>query len=522
MKSSSLTVLSEPTGSSGCSSGGCTPSVGAGVEVALNLSASPGTVDATAFTGRAAVVTLGCAKNQVDTEVMIGVLKNAGYEIVTDLALADVALVNTCGFLQSAVKESVSAILDVAEYKQKGRLRTLIVAGCAVERYRKELKQNLPEADVFVTLEDLLKVGDAAREGASAELDELLNRSGRPYFLYDDTMPRVLGSRAHMAYVKVSEGCDRPCTFCIIPKIRGAMRSRSVASVVREVSALGVQGVQEVNLVAQDLTSYGRDLKGPSLVDLLQALDAARAVPWVRLLYAYPIGVDERLLDAISTLPSVCKYLDIPLQHSSERVLKAMKRPVGRFSPRSIVEFIRARAPEVHIRTTFIVGFPGETDEDIADLQRFISEGHFSSVGIFTYSAEEGTPAAAMGDQISEKEKKKRRDLLMRAQQRVVSERLSALVGSVIPVLVEGSHEDTDLLLVGRAGFQAPEVDGSVIINDLEGSQGGLEDLSGCVGSIVNVRITEVAGYDIIGCVVPDGAERRESGDPLGAVVSSS
>ncbi len=482
-----------PDAQKGCSS-----------SVALNITKADYALHPEAYVGRAAVVTLGCAKNQVDSEVMIGVLRNTGYEIVSDIAQADVAIVNTCGFLQSAVKESINSILDVAEYKEKGRLRKLIVAGCAVERYREELKKSLPEVDSFITLEDILRVGDAAKGEADSEIASLLSRSGRPYFLYDETMPRQLSTQRHTAYVKISEGCNRPCTFCIIPKIRGEIRSRTVASIVREAVSLGAQGVREINLVAQDLTAYGKDLKGPDLAALLKALDDSRAVQWVRLLYAYPIGVTDELLDAISNLPSVVEYLDIPLQHSSEAVLKEMKRPLGKFSPRKVVEHIRERSPHIKIRTTFIVGFPGETEADVDDLEQFISEGNFASVGIFTYSPEEGTPSALMENQVSEKAKKSRRDRLMKAQQKVVVANLQEYVGKTIDVLVEGAHEETDLLLTGRARFQAPEVDGSVIINDVRGEIGeegeGLSRVP--VGQIAKVEITEVAGYDLVGTLV--------------------
>jgi len=442
------------------------------------------------FRGRAAVVTLGCAKNQVDSEVMLGVLRNRGYEIVSDLSTADVAVINTCGFLESAIRESLDCILEVSEYKTKGRLRRLIVAGCLVERFKSDLHAELPEVDSFITTDDLLKVGEVA-DGAAAIL---LDKAARPYFLYDDTMPRYLSSRGHSAYVKVAEGCNRPCTFCIIPKIRGAMRSRPIESVVREVVELGAQGVREINLVAQDLTSYGRDLKAGGLTELLQRLDESRAVAWIRLLYAYPIGIDAELLRAIADLPSVCEYLDLPLQHASERVLRDMQRPVGRYAPRSIVELIRTTAPELKLRTTFIVGFPGEQESDVDELEAFIRAGHFSSVGVFTWSPEPGTPAHDMPNQVSEEVKQARRERIMLAQQEVNEGWLQSLIGSTIEVLVEGAHEETELLISARARFQAPEVDGTVIINDI--ADGAEAPLPGTIGS---VEITETAGYDLIG-----------------------
>ncbi len=449
-----------------------------------------------AFQGRAAIVTLGCAKNQVDSEVMLGVLEKSGFEIVSSIAEADVAVINTCGFLESAVQESINATLEAAEYKTKGRLRRLIVAGCAVERYRDELVKSLPEVDDFLLTSELLTVGAVAAQGGEARL---LDDMGRPYFLYDDTMPRKLASKQHMAYVKVAEGCNRPCTFCIIPRIRGEMRSRPVQSIVDEVAALGADGVREVNLVAQDLTSYGTDREGERLVDLLQALNARNSVQWIRLLYSYPIGIDETLLRAMVELPTVCNYLDLPLQHASESVLKRMKRPVGRYATKEIVRFIREKAPELTLRTTFIVGFPGETEADVDELVTLVSEGHFGSVGVFTYSSERGTPAAEMDGQVPKRVKEARRNRVMAAQQRVLEERLAGYIGTTLPVLVEGTHDDTDLLLVGRTSFQAPEVDGVVLINDVAGIEGMGEVTP---GNIYLVEITEVAGYDLVGRIV--------------------
>jgi ribosomal protein S12 methylthiotransferase len=276
------------------------------------------------------------------------------------------------------------------------------------------------------------------------------------------------------------------------------MRSRSIESITREVQALGAQGVREINLVAQDLTAFGGDTGGGKLVDLLRSLDASAAVNWIRLLYAYPVGVDDELLRAIVELPRICNYLDVPLQHSSERVLKAMKRPVGRFGSLRFVEYVRATAPEIKLRTTFIVGFPGETEEDIQDLESFVAEGHFESVGVFTYSPEQGTDAFDMPDQLSEKEKRARRDRVMLAQQKVRVARNQEYIGKELDVLVEGPHEETDMLLSGRTYFQAPEVDGNVLINDVvEGLQGQVP-----AGYLGRVEITEISGYDLVGTLV--------------------
>ncbi len=459
----------------------------------MNSMSSGAELEADSFQGRAAVITLGCAKNQVDSEVMLGVLKKSGYEIVSDVARADIAIVNTCGFLQSSVKESIDCILEVAEHKQSGQLRKLIVAGCLVERYLADLKKTLPEVDSFITIDDLLKVGEVADGSVSISLD----RAARPYFLYDERMPREISTGKHTAYIKVSEGCNRPCTFCIIPKLRGGMRSRTIESIVSEVKSLSAGGIKEFNLIAQDLTSFGTDRKDGNLSALLCALDQAGDARWIRLLYSYPIGIDKELLDTIVESRSIVEYLDLPLQHSSDKVLKEMKRPLGRYSPRSIVEFIRSTQPSIHLRTTFIVGFPGETEEDVDDLEQFILDGHFTNVGIFTYSPEEGTPSALMDKQIPEGEKKARRARLMEAQQYVVQKRAEQYIGQEIEVLVDGPHADTELLISARARFQAPEVDGTVLINDIQCGDKAIDP-----GVIGTVKITETAGYDLVGTLV--------------------
>lgn len=454
-----------------------------------------GMVPASQFKGRAAVVTLGCAKNQVDSEVMLGVLRNTGYEIVSEVERADVAIVNTCGFLESAVQESIDCILDIAELKESGQLRKLIVAGCAVSRYRGDIREALPEVDSFVSLDDILNIGSVA----SSDATDLFGEAARPYFLYDETTPRELSSLPHTAYVKISEGCNRPCTFCIIPTIRGAFRSRTIDSVVSEVVSLGSRGVREINLVAQDLTAFGSDRKGEGIVDLLRALDDSQSVDRIRLLYAYPVGISDELLDAIVELPRICTYLDLPLQHASESILRAMKRPVGRFATRPLVEHMRSRQPKIALRTTFIVGFPGETEKDIVELESLVAEGHFASVGVFAYSAEEGTPAFQLKDQVPERLKEERRNRIMEAQRKVVEAQNAERIGNIYPVLIDGPHEDSDLLLTGRTSFQAPEVDGIVIINDAQCDPTALVP-----GSIWPVEITEIAGYDLVGSALSE------------------
>jgi len=471
---------------------------------AASVMAEPG------FAGNVLMVTLGCAKNLVDSEVMLGAMRARGFRPIDEPEHADVIVVNTCAFLQSAVEEGIDRILEMSRYKETGRCRRLIVAGCMVERYRKDLESSLPEVDRFVSTDELLSV---AEEGATG--DSTFEEARRPYFLYDEGMPRLRSTLSHTAYIKVSEGCDRPCSFCIIPKIRGSFRSRSVESVIQEGRMLIQDGVREINLVAQDLTAYGSDLTGKKnsdeLLRLLSGFDLLHRETnsefWVRLLYAYPIGVNEALIRAILESPVVCNYLDLPLQHISGPVLKRMNRPLGERGTRGLIEQIRTIAPELALRTTFIVGFPGETEEDIQSLEQFVSEGHFTHAGVFTYSQEQEAKSFHFPDQIEEEEKQDRRRRIMEAQQRVVSERFErSMIGRTIRVLVDDLHPETDLLLSGRTPWQAPETDGEIIINELPESllreDGEGYDFSRVQGRFTDVEITESAGYDLVGKLI--------------------
>ena len=451
--------------------------------IALNIKSSKKLDDASESV---ACVTLGCAKNQVDSEIFLGSVLNAGYKVVTELSDADYIIVNSCGFLGDAMKESIDAVLEATDYKKNGKLKKLILAGCMVSRYGIEKMQELfPEVDAFLSTDDILRLPEVLSGNTISDSPK--------GFLYDDTMPRVISSGKHTAYVKIADGCTRPCAFCMIPKIKGPTRSRRSDSIIREIQMLGEQGVKEVNLIGQDLTAYGIDNHEIPLAQLLRKIDACKAVPWVRLLYAYPIGATEELLNTIVELPSVCNYFDVPLQHASETVLQRMRRPVGQYAPRRLVEWIKTKFPQIHLRTTFIVGYPGETEEEFAELEKFVSEGYFDCVGVFAFSQEEGAPASDLPDQLPENIKENRRERLMLLQQKVLEKRLKSLIGESFEVLIDGYHEETDLLLVGRTRFQAPEVDGSVIIND---SDIDMEQLK--AGSLVRVEITECAGYDLI------------------------
>ncbi len=483
MANSHLVVL----GDKSCDSG----------EIRNALPATPS--KAAEFSGNVCFVTLGCAKNQVDSEIMLGAFRKKGFRAVPDPEQAEVIVVNTCAFLQSAVKEGIDRILELARFKEEGRCRRLVVAGCMVERYRDELQKEFPEVDRFVSTDELL---DVAEEGSTTAA--CLDGARRPYFLYDETMPRMLSTGSHFAYVKISEGCNRPCSFCIIPKIRGSFRSRARASIVEEARELIENGVKELNFVAQDLTAYGSDFETnrgvrSELPELLNEISLLPGDFWVRLLYAYPIGVTEELITQIVSSPRICNYLDLPLQHISNGVLKRMNRPLGEKGTRNLIEMIKKIAPDLHLRTTFIVGFPGETKEDVEILSRFVSEGYFTHVGVFSYSQEEEAKSFHFENQVEKAEREERRSQVMLAQQAVVEKHLSAYLGKSIQVLVEGAHSDTDLLLVGRSEWQAPETDGEVIINDFNEvwkEEGQVEKLQGSFGT---VEITEVAGYDLVG-----------------------
>jgi ribosomal protein S12 methylthiotransferase len=459
------------------------------------------------FAGNVTLVTLGCAKNEVDSEVMLGALSRRGFRAVGDPKLADLIVVNTCAFLESAVQEGIDVILEMSELKKTARCRKLVVAGCMVERYRDKLQQSMPEVDRFVSTDELLTIAD------DSTTEECLSEARRPYFLYDESMPRVR-SATHSSYIKIAEGCNRPCAFCIIPKIRGEFRSRSMESVVAEATLLLEDRVKEINLIAQDLTSFGVDrvrtnlkLSSP-LTELLRELEALDKISdefWVRLLYAYPIGVNEELIKVIRDSKHIAKYLDMPLQHISHNVLKQMRRPLGEVSTRKLIEEIRRTAPEIALRTTFIVGFPGETEEDIASLELFVKEGHFRHVGVFPYSDESESVAFGFEGKVPKTEIKRRLDRIMQAQQQIVAKNHTSYVGKELRVLIDGSHAESDMLLSARSEWHAPETDGEIIINDFadrfRDGEGDV-DVTQFHGKFATARITEVAGYDLVGEIV--------------------
>jgi len=449
------------------------------------------------------LVSLGCPKNLVDGEVMLGRLQGAGYELVADAREADVVVVNTCAFVDRARQESVDAILEMAREKETGRAKRLVVTGCLSQRYDGELRREIPEIDATLgtgQVEDIVR----AVSGEGTSLADA--PPGLPTWVYDHTAPRVLATPPWLAYVKISEGCDYTCSFCIIPTLRGRHRSRNVEDVVAEARALAARGVREVVLVAQDSTRYGLDHGiRDGLAYLLRRLSRIDGIRWIRVLYAYPATLSDPILDAIAAEPKVVKYVDIPLQHASEAVLRRMKRPTGKGSLGEMIRRIRDRVPGVAVRTSFIVGFPGETEADFEELLSFVEAEEFDNVGVFTFSDEEGTTSFDLPDRVPARVKERRRRKLLSAQKRISARRNRARVGERIEVLVEGTHPDTDLLLRGRTAGQAPEIDGQVLIND-----GTAE-----AGSFVTCEVTEGHAYDLVARVV--GGEDRGNAGPRAA-----
>jgi ribosomal protein S12 methylthiotransferase len=440
-------------------------------------------------------VSLGCPKNLVDSEVMMGHLKQNGYQITADAADAETVVVNTCGFIDSAKKESIEAILEAARLKTEGHAKRLIVAGCLVERYRDELKAEMPEVDAFIgtnQINDILTVCDPRTNTRSLPVIPLGNQSAT--YLYDESTPRVLATPSHYAFVKIAEGCDRPCAFCFIPQMRGHFRSRRFGSIVAEAHQLAEEGVKEIILVAQDSSRYGEDLgKQDALARLLRELARVDGIGWVRVMYTYPTHISDAFLDVLAEEPSAVKYLDMPLQHASQNVLKRMKRGGNRKSLERLIERVRRRVPGIAVRTTFITGFPGETEQDFEELLAFVKSVEFDRVGVFTYSDEEGTPAFELDDKGSGRTAARRRTALMKEQARISRRKNKARVGEVVRVLFEGESKESELLWQGRMETQAPDIDGCVLINDVP------DGMLPSPGDFVNVEITEAHEHDLIG-----------------------
>jgi len=437
------------------------------------------------------LISLGCPKNTADSELMLGALVRAGFEVTMDPQQAQVLLVNTCAFIEPAKKESIDAILGAAEVKKNGTGKRLVVAGCLSQRYGSELREQFPEVDIFVGTGNFLDLPELLRRSERPELRPI-PYTGAAHLLPSAEAPRIRTGDPFSAYLKVSEGCDHRCAFCIIPRIRGRHESRPLDDVVQESERLAASGVREINLIAQDLTAYGRDLKPrASLAALLRRLAPIDGIRWIRLLYCYPNFVTDELLAAIESLEKVVNYIDMPLQHADDAMLRAMKRERSADALRRLLERVRAAIPGVALRTSFIVGFPGETDAAFAALVDFVREQKFDRVGVFTYSREENTAAHGLADQVAEGVKRRRRAELMEVAAQISLEKNRGLVGREIEVMVEGAAPGRATRLRARTSAQAPEIDGMVLLS------GEAEP-----GEIVRARIERATTYDLHGRII--------------------
>src|SRR5581483_6737558 len=463
-------------------------------------------------------VSLGCPKNLVDSEVMMGMLQQVGAQLTPNAEDADVIVVNTCSFIETAQQESVNAILEMARHKGDGRARKLVVAGCLVERFREEIRKNIPEVDAVVGTGELENISAATgivpASGPASPFRILTSRpegdiratqgrfsreawdgaiSDLPNYLYDEATPRVLTTPGYTAYIKIAEGCDHPCSFCIIPQIRGKFRSRRFESVIAEAERLARSGVREITLIGQDTTCYGEDfgLKD-GLALLLEKLAKIEELRWIRFLYAYPNKITGRLLHTIAAHEKICSYIDVPLQHASASVLKRMKRGGGSDVFLRSIEKMRKTIPDLILRTAFIVGFPGETEREFEELSEFVRAVEFDWMGCFGYSDQEGAGAFSLEEKLSPREIERRRKHLMQIQRRISKRKKQLHVGQAYDFVLEGPSEESELLLQGRTPMHAPEIDGKVLINDMP------EDLKPRPGEFYRCEITEAHDYDLI------------------------
>jgi len=462
------------------------------------------------------LISLGCPKNLVDSEVMLGLAQEAGHELTRDPEGADVLVVNTCAFIDKAKQESIDAILEMARHKKDGAATRLIVTGCLAERYRDDLRKEIPEIDAVLgtgEVPDIVKaIGGPAQDvrlkpdatnvatnvaplqffRAASPEPRVPSPGSLPTYIYDADTPRMLATPRHYAYIKVAEGCDYKCAFCIIPKLRGAYRSRPEDSIVREAESLAARGVKELLLISQDTTFYGIDRQERgALARLLRRLDKVPGLEWIRLLYLYPTTIDDQTLAAMAECEHVCKYIDLPLQHASDPVLQRMKRPGTRQKYDRLLNHIRETVPGVALRTTFIVGFPGETAADLEALESFVRDHAFDHVGVFTYSHEEGTSAFTLANDVPQRVKSKRRDRIMSLQKRLVTARQRRRVGERARLLVDGPAGEHELVLKGRLSSQAPDIDASVYLTECDPSQF-------TPGEFADVEIVGARDYDLI------------------------
>ncbi len=441
-------------------------------------------------------VSLGCPKNLVDTEIMVGTLMKQGYEVTANENEADTVIVNTCGFIEDSKAESIDTILKMAELKKEGQLKKLVVAGCLTQRYKDDLVTGLPEADLFVGSGEFQNIDKILKK--SYEGDAKKTFFNLPTYLQEEATPRMNTQPKHRAYLKISEGCLKRCTFCAIPVIRGNLQSRTMQNIVNEAKLLAAGGVKELIVISHDFTDYGWDLRRKNNeaketpVELLRALAEVEGIQWIRLLYLYPDGITPEMIELIKNNKKFCRYFDMPLQHINNDMLKKMNRKMTKEEILSVLNMIKTEIPDAIIRTQFIVGFPGETEEQFEEILKFIADQRFDRVGCFKYSPEENTPGGKMTDQLDEETKQRRWEALMEVQQNISREMQKRQVGDILDVIVEGYSEETELLLQGRSSQQAPDIDGVVLINDGQAK----------VGDIVKVRITDSMEYDLIGEIV--------------------
>lgn len=433
--------------------------------------------------------TLGCPKNQVDSEVMIGIMEGNSFYVTHEALEAEVIVVNTCGFIESAKEESISTILELLEYKKIGKCKYFIVAGCLVERYSADLKKEIPEIDGFIGTTQFENIFEIVNDLMSGTERGIIRVGDIDKNLRED-VPRILTTPSYFAYLKISEGCDNKCTYCIIPQLRGKYRSREREIILKEAKLLASQGVKEIIVIAQDTTRYGIDLYGDyALYKLLEDLNDVEGIEWIRLQYCYPDVIDERLIQAIATLPKVAKYIDMPIQHASNSVLKRMNRRTSQEQIRQVVTDLRAKCSSIAIRTTIIVGFPGETEEEYNELVDFVKEMKFEKLGVFAYSLEENTAAAKMDNHLEEDIKEERKNNLLGVQQSISESICYGKVGTKVDVLVEELVPDENIY-IGRSQYDAPEIDGVVYVHTDEKLK---------IGSIYTVKITHALEYDLIG-----------------------
>ncbi|GFI61435.1 ribosomal protein S12 methylthiotransferase RimO [Clostridiales bacterium] len=440
--------------------------------------------------GNIAFISLGCDKNRVDSEVMLGILKENGYGLVTDEAEADIIVINTCCFIKDALEESIEMILEAAEYKKSGTCKGIIVAGCLAQRYKKEIFMEMPEVDAVI--------GTTAYESVAAAADKIIAGETGLHIIgninenmnEDNAFLRIVSTSQHYAYLKISEGCDNHCTYCVIPKMRGRHRSRTLDSLVEETKKLAAGGVRELLIVAQDTSIYGRDLYGrPMLHELLQRLCDVEGIEWIRLLYCYPETLTDETIDVMASRDKICKYIDMPIQHGCDGILKRMGRRTSQTIITERIEALRKKIPDIRIRTTIITGFPGETEEEFEELCDFVSKVKFDKLGVFTYSQEEGTPAAEMEDQIDEEIKERRKEYIMELQKRISAEKCADNIGKTLKVIVDGKIPEEEVYC-GRTQWDCPDIDGLVFFKS---------DYEIMSGDFADIRIDEASDYDLMG-----------------------